>query len=298
MRILVVGRNGQIGRALYPKLLKLGDVSAVDREEVDIVDTSALATLLDAERPNLIVNAAAYTDVDGAETDRETAFQVNARAPKAMAEWAAANGAAIVHYSTDYVFDGTGSRPWTETDIPDPVNAYGESKLAGDNAVLESGAPCLILRTSWIYATQGKNFLLTMLRLAGEREALHVVSDQIGAPTSAEVVADVTARILANGSGSISDALAAHGGLLNLTTSGETSWYGFTVAICDMARASGFPLLVKEISAIPSIEYPLPAPRPSNSRLDLGRLKEEFGISPADWKAALQSSIDHLAEQR
>lgn len=296
MKLLLFGAQGQIGRALRTRLPALGEVVALDRQEIDIGNPGQLRDTLDTVRPELIVNAAAYTDVDGAETNRETAFRINAAAPEGMAVWAAENGASMVHYSTDYVFDGTGERPWAESDTPNPVNAYGESKLTGDNAVLASGAPCLIMRTSWIYAPQGKNFLLTMLRLAGEREHLRVVSDQIGAPTSADVVADTTAQILTEQKDHLAEIFRKNGGILNVTASGATSWHGFTVAICEIARAKGLTLKVKDIEAIPSSEYPLPAPRPANSRLALGRLKEIFGITPVSWQLALQSSIDQLPE--
>lgn len=292
MRILLIGRKGQIGAALAERLPNLGPLSAVDRSEVDLDSRDAIRTTLDDRKPQLIVNAAAYTDVDGAETDPETAFRVNAVAPGEMAAWAAANDATFLHYSTDYVFDGSGTHPWREEDQPNPINVYGESKLAGDNAVLSSGGRCLILRTSWIYAAQGRNFMRTILRLAAEREELRVVADQFGAPTSAEVVADATLGILGKARQSAEGQDAGQAGVVNVAAGGETSWHGFAVEICTLAREAGLPLRVKRIEAIPASEYPLPAARPANSRLALERLAESFGIVPPSWQAALRSCFD------
>ena len=294
MNILLCGKNGQLGYALAPRLTALGQVVAVDHEDFDIGNTDALCEALGEIAPDVIVNAAAYTDVDAAESDRATAFAVNSAAPGTMARWAADNGAAMIHYSTDYVFDGSGERPWREDDATNPINAYGESKLAGDEAVLASGAPCLIIRTSWLYAARGRNFLLTMLRLAAEREEIRVVDDQIGAPTAAGLIADVTRDVLVQAEGDVAAMLRERGGVVNAAAAGETSWHGFAKAIFGAARDRGQGLTVRQVEQIPSTAYPLPARRPLNSRLALAKLHDRFGITLPEWRLALEAVFDEL----
>lgn len=294
MRILLTGRLGQLGSTLYAPLGSLGELTGVDRDDLDLGDTARLSELLDDIQPELIVNAAAYTDVDGAETDRKNAFRLNEKTPGQLAEWACGHGASIIHYSTDYVFDGSGSEPRDETAYCAPLNVYGESKLAGDVAVLESGAACLVARTSWLYSAGGKNFVRTMLKLGAERDHLGVVDDQVGAPTSANVLAETTLQILAQSNGDLSAMLREKGGLLNVTASGETSWHGFAEEIFSLARRHGTDLSVRTVDGIPSSEYPVPARRPLNSRLSLKRLQSRFGITPPDWRVALAVVVDEI----
>lgn len=294
MKILLTGRLGQVGSVLHPQLAEFGTLTALDRSEVDFTDVEALQRCLNSIAPDLIVNAAAYTDVDGAESHRDTTFAINAAAPATMARWAAGTGAALIHYSTDYVFDGSGSTPRTEIDKPAPLNVYGESKQAGDDAILDSGAAVLILRTSWVYAAKGRNFLRTMLRLGTDRESLSVVDDQIGAPTPASVLAKITIAILWQADGDPADLFRAKGGLINATTAGETSWHGFAEAIFEIARRQGWNLAIRDLQAIPSSGYPLPAARPLNSRLNLSRLKARFGIHPPHWRTALEAVMSDL----
>jgi len=294
MKVLLTGREGQIGSHLARLLPGFCDCWAVDQNDFDLSDARAIFAALDHFKPGLIVNAAAYTDVDGAEENRDLAFALNADAPKVMAEWAAGNAAALVHYSTDYVYDGSGDRPRIETDSTGPINVYGESKLAGDLAISASGASHLILRTSWIYAATGGNFLRTMLALGAERDTLKVVDDQIGAPTSASMVASVTVDILNQTRFGGVETLKSKGGVVHCTSSGETSWYGFAEAIFDEAAKRGCALQVKNLTPIPSSEYPVPAARPANSRLSLDRLRSDFQIETPHWRDALCQVLDEI----
>ena len=294
MRILLTGAHGQLGQVLNEPLQTFGEVVAVDRDAFDLTEEAALKRALDEVRPELIVNTAAFTNVDGAESEAAAAQRVNGDAPGTMASWASDNGCALIHYSTDYVFDGSGEQPWTEDDIPAPLNVYGKSKLAGERAVLSTSAPSLVMRTSWLYGALGANFLLTMLRLGAEREALNVVGDQIGAPTSVGLLGDVTVEILRQADGDIAGLLSQKGGLLHVTASGATSWHGFAEAIFSAARQRGMPLTVKKVTSIPSHDYPLPARRPMNSRLALERLKVRFGVSTPSWREALTRVLDEL----
>lgn len=283
MKIALIGKNGQLGTTLAPMLVSLGDLTAVDYPEIDLRAAASIERFLNAAAPNLVVNAAAYTDVDGAESDRETAFAVNAAAPEIMARWVARTGARLVHYSTDYVFDGSGTTPRFEDDPTGPLNVYGESKLAGEVAVRSSGADHLIFRTSWLYSPFGKNFLLTMLRLGREKEELRVVDDQVGAPTSARVAADVTVQILRGGAG--------RSGLYHLTCRGETSWCGFATGIFERARPLGFDLAVRRVIPIRSGEFAAEARRPGNSRLALGKLLRDFAVTIPSWAEALEETL-------
>ena len=294
MKILLIGRHGQVGGALEARWASRADLVAIDQEDVDLSQTDAISAALDGIQPTLIINAAAFTNVDAAESSRETAFAVNAAAPKALATWAARHDAALVHFSTDYVYGGSGSRPWREEDQPAPLNVYGASKLAGDRAIAESGAAHLILRTSWVYATEGQNFLRTMLRLGAERDALAIVDDQIGAPTSADTLADIVEQIMMAAGESPREFLRAKGGVVQAVCRGGVSWRGFAEAIFAGARARGADLLVREVRPIPTSEYPTPAQRPLNSRMALDRLHERFEITTPDWKDALATVLDQV----
>lgn len=292
MRILLTGGSGQVGRELLRALSPLGEISAPARGSLDLASPDAIVRAIREAAPDLIVNAAAYTAVDRAETETGLAMQVNGVAPGVLAEEAARRGAAVIHYSTDYVFDGTKPGPYTEDDVPAPLNAYGRSKLAGDRAVVEANPAHLIFRTSWVYAPHGKNFLLTMLRLSKERSELRVVDDQRGAPTTAALIADCTARVLQRIA--IDGGLARlreFAGLYNLTASGATSWYGFASAIL---RATGNTIPVVPIA---TEDYPTPAMRPRNSVLDTAKLARTFSVEPAAWQAGLQQSLDVLARR-
>jgi dTDP-4-dehydrorhamnose reductase len=246
-------------------------VKPFDRFGLDLADTPPLVATVRALQPAVIVNAAAYTAVDKAEAERDMAFAVNATAPRVLAEEAKRIGALLVHYSTDYVFDGEKASPYVEDDAPRPTSVYGESKLAGEQAILKSGCRHLILRTSWVYGPRGKNFYLTMLRLAKERPELRVVDDQVGAPTSSLEIARATATLLGKGAR----------GLYHMTAAGETSWCGFARAIFAAAG------IATPVVPIPTADYPTPARRPRNSRLDCSRLRADFGVALAPWEEAL-----------
>jgi dTDP-4-dehydrorhamnose reductase len=271
LRILLTGADGQVGWELRRTLAPLGEVQALRRAELDLGDADAIRRVVRAANPDTIVNAAAYTAVDRAESERDAAFAVNATAPGVLAEAAKKGSALFVHYSTDYVFDGTKPAPYVEEDTPNPINVYGASKLEGERVIAASGCRYLILRTSWVYGPRGSNFMLTMLRLAKERPELRVVDDQVGAPTSSLEIARATATLLAKG------AL----GLYHMTATGETSWCNFARAI--LARAG----LATPVVAIRTEDYPTPARRPRNSRLDCGRLHKDHGVALAPWEDAL-----------
>jgi len=284
--ILLLGSNGQIGFELRRSLSPLGTVVAFDHADLDLADESVLRRRVRENSPALIVNAAAYTNVDNAESDEATATVVNGNAPGWLAEEALLAKIPVVHYSTDYVFDGTAKRPYIEDDKPAPINAYGRSKLAGENNILRSGAAFLLLRTSWIYARRGRNFLLTILRLARQPEELRVVADQIGCPTSARMVADATAEILRQSwrAGS-TDPLSGRGGLYHLAAKGRTSWHGFAEAIIA-ETSSDQPR--KAVRAIPTREFPRPAKRPACSVLDSSKAARVFGVALPDWREQLR----------
>lgn len=296
MKLLLLGGNGQVGRELRRSLPQLGELVVATRDGVGadaVADFDApelLAALVADIAPDIVVNAAAYTGVDKAETESDAAFRINAEAPAAIARACAASGALLVHYSTDYVFDGGAARPYREDDATSPLGVYGTSKLAGEEAIRASGARHAILRTAWVYASHGKNFLLTMLRLAGERDELRVVADQIGAPTPAAWIADATAALVRHG---IDRSSTWH-----LTTGGETSWHGFAEAIVDEAHTLGLLARKPQVIAIPTADYPTPAKRPAYSVLDTTRLRHEFGIVPPDWRDGLQQTLLELAATR
>ena len=271
MRILLTGRNGQVGWELLKALAPLGEIVAPDRARLDLRDPARTREAVRGANPDVIVNAAAYTAVDHAESEREAAFALNAAAPGVLAEEAKRSGALLVHYSTDYVFDGSKPAPYVEEDEPNPINVYGASKLAGERAIAAAGCRHLILRTSWVYGPRGSNFMLTMLRLARERPELRVVDDQVGAPTSSLAIARATAQLLRPG---------AHG-TYHLSAAGRTSWCGFARAI--LARAG----IATPVTAIRSEDYPTPARRPRNSRLNCTRLRADFGLALAPWEEQL-----------
>jgi dTDP-4-dehydrorhamnose reductase len=293
-RILLIGANGQVGWELRRTLACLGDVVAASLEgeygpAIDLMDASALARLIGKAKPDAVVNAAAYTAVDKAETDRATAQRINADAVGELGALLAKTGTPVVHYSTDFVFSGALGRPYTEDDTPDPVNVYGETKLGGERALLESGARALIFRTAWVYGARGANFLLTMRRLFGERDELRVVDDQIGSPTWSRMLAETTAMVLQRVLRGDLD-LDQIGGLYNLTGSGQVSWCGFARAILD---ASDLKTKAKLIP-IPSSEYQAPAKRPMLSVLSNRRFEETFGLAMPDWRLSLAQCLEEL----
>lgn len=285
MRILITGKSGQVGYELERSLQGLGDVIALDRTQFDLGDSDKLRQTIRDIKPDLIVNPAAYTAVDRAESEPEIAMQINGIAPGIMAEEASRIGSAIIHYSTDYVFDGNNPRQYLEEDTPNPVNVYGRTKLAGEQAIQAAGAPYLILRTSWVYAMRGQNFLLTIKRLAKERDALRIIDDQHGAPTWARTIADTTAHIVAKSFSrtGLLNQEEAWSNIYHLTAQGHTSWYGFANAILAQAALDKLPSLM----AIPTSEYPTAAVRPLNSRLCCDKLIKQFCDLP-DWSQALR----------
>lgn len=282
--ILIIGKNGQVGSALLGALLPLGHVTALGRAELDLTNPDAIRATIRAAKPGIIVNAAAYTAVDKAESEPELAMQINAIAPGVMAEEAERLGALLVHYSTDYVFDGTKPEHYLETDTPNPLSAYGRSKLAGEQAIRATGAAHYILRTSWVYAAEGANFLNTILRLARERPELRIVDDQFGAPTWARAIAEMTTQVLAV---SLQRATDQQYGLYHLTASGTVTWFGFAQAIFAEAGKT-LNTKLPRLTPISTTEYPLPAQRPANSRLDTTLLTTTFGIVPAPWQKMLE----------
>jgi dTDP-4-dehydrorhamnose reductase len=294
MRILVTGVTGQVGSALMHSLRGLGTLIAADRTTVDLAKPAEIPSRLEALRPDVIINPAAYTAVDRAEDERATAFLVNGESPGVIARWAAPRAIPLVHFSTDYVFDGQGTAPWREDDRPNPLGVYGASKLAGERAVREAGGPHLIVRTSWVYAAQGANFLRTVLRLALERQELRIVSDQVGAPTSAACIAKTITKIAEMDHGGLGNSFARADHCINLAGTGETSWHGFATAIVDGLKARGVALKTTSIVPISTEDYPTRAKRPINSRLDLSRLRQTFRIDPPDWRNLLDVELDRL----
>jgi dTDP-4-dehydrorhamnose reductase len=294
MKILLFGKTGQVGWELQRSLAPLGELISLETRSTDycgnLLDPQGIAKTVRSIRPDVIVNAAAYTAVDKAESDQDNAHTINALAPAAMAQAACEIGASLVHYSTDYVFNGSGLTPWTETDTPAPLSVYGASKLAGEQAIAASGARHLIFRTSWVYASRGNNFAKTMLRLAQERESLSVINDQIGAPTGADLLADITAHALCqlNHTPQLS-------GLYHLTADGETSWHGYALHVFAQAKALGKTLKLDpaQCQAIPTSAYPTAAQRPLNSRLSCTKLKSAFNLYIPHW----QSGVDRMLSE-
>lgn len=296
MTVLLFGGNGQLGQELRRALAPLGEVVVTTRtgtlpdgtacETADFNAPASLTALLDRVRPDVVVNAAAYTAVDRAEDDRDAAWRANAEAPGVIARWCAAAGVPLVHYSTDYVFDGQGSRPYREEDATAPLGAYGGSKLDGEQAIRAAGGRHLIFRTAWVYASHSANFLRTMLRVGAERDMLRVVADQVGTPTPAALIADVTAQALQHPGGL--------SGTWHLTANGETSWHGFAEAIFAEAVAAGKLARAPKVEAITTAEYPTPAKRPAYSRLDVSKLESDFGIVLPGWQDGLKRVIAEL----
>ena len=284
MKILVTGTSGQVGYELERSLQGIGEVVAVGRDRMDLANLDQVREVVRALRPQLIVNPAAYTAVDLAEKEPELARRINAEAPAVLAEEAKRIGAALVHYSTDYVFDGTKTTPYVETDTPNPLNAYGRTKLEGERAIIDSGVPHLIFRTSWVYGTRGKNFLLTMLKYGKEREELRVVADQYGAPTWCRTIADTTAVVLAQARAEGPAWWDQNGGIYHLSGQGRTTWHGFTEAI---VAAAGLNCRVLPIA---SSEYPQAAQRPANSLMSSDKLIDSLAALP-DWQKALLLSL-------
>jgi dTDP-4-dehydrorhamnose reductase len=281
MKILLLGANGQIGYELRRSLQGLGEIIAPSRDVLDFADLKQVRDVVRAARPALIVNAAAYTSVERAETDQAMAFRINAEAPAVLADTARSIGAPMIHYSTDYVFDGIKSGAYVEEDAPAPLNAYGRSKLAGEQAVASAGIPHLILRTSWIYGLRGNNFLLTMLRLARERGAVRVVDDQFGAPTWSRTVAQCTTHILAQASIAGGSWWEQHGGLYHLSCAGQTSWHGFAQAIMEIGG------IECDVEAVSTKDYASAVQRPHNSVLSCEKFTRHF-FEPTNWHEALQ----------
>ena len=286
MRLMLTGANGQVGWELRRSLMPIGEVIAKDRSGCDLSRPRDLPRIIRELNPDIIVNAAAYTAVDRAEQEGQLATVVNGTAVGVLADEARKSGALVIHYSTDYVFDGTKASPYTEDDPPNPINAYGRSKLAGGRAVGEAAGNHLILRTCWVYAARGQNFLRTVLRLARQRDELRIVADQVGAPTWAREIANATAHIVQRACGE-RERGGFTSGVFNVTAAGATNWHGFAEAILDQAMSRGLLRNRPKVHPISSLEYPLPATRPKNSRLAGDRLHERFGIALADWKQAL-----------
>ena len=298
MRLLVLGAGGQVGHALLDALAPLGEVLAATRQgllldgaralRADLADPGSLARALDEAAADVVVNAAAYTAVDRAEDEPDLADRINHRAVAEIGAWAARHRARVVHYSTDYVFDGRAERPYREDDATAPLGVYGSTKLAGEQALRASGARHQVFRTAWVYAARGHNFLRTMLRLAGERDELRIVDDQVGAPTPARLIADVTATALSK---------PAVDGVFHLVSHGHCSWAGFASAIVEAAAARGLIARAPRVVPIASADYPTRASRPAWSVLDVSRLENAFGLQLPDWRVGLDQVLDELARR-
>ena len=302
-RILLTGKTGQVGRELAPLLHRLGELTVLDRRQLDLAKPDEIRRVIRGARPDLIVNAAAYTAVDGAESDEPAARAINADAPGIMAEEARKLGARLVHYSTDYVFDGAGRTPYQEDDPVNPLNVYGRTKLQGERAIQQAGAAYLIFRTGWVYARQGRNFLLTVLRLAAEKEELRIVRDQTGAPTSSAEIAAATVKVLSQiyspANGPLSPSTSE--GIYHMTAGGETNWYSFAKRILELASSqsrpgdwvtgatNNRPLIARRITPIATQEFPTPARRPAYSVLGNRKLNDAFGVKLPDWETQLRA---------
>lgn len=299
MKILLFGRNGQLGWELQRSLAPLGDLVALDAESEehcgDFTNLDGIAQTIRTVAPDMIVNAAAYTAVDKAETEQQLASAVNTLAPALLATEAKRSDAWLIHYSTDYVFDGSGDQAWKETDRTNPLSVYGKTKLEGDVAIRESGCQHLIFRTSWVYAAHGGNFAKTMLRLAQERDQLNVINDQFGAPTGAELLADVTAHCIQQ-----ARQRPEVSGLYHLAASGVTSWFDYACFVIDVARKSGVSIKVAPdaIRPIPASAFSSPAPRPANSRLNTHKLQTTFNLKLPDWRSGVQRMLTEIIEKK
>ena len=293
MNILLFGKDGQLGWELQRSLTPLGKIHAFGRGEVDLNDGDMIKNIITRLKPSVIINAAAYTAVDKAEQDQDNCFAVNTDAVSVMAEEAQKRNALLVHYSTDYVFDGKNEQGYSEDDIANPLNIYGKSKYQGERAVQQSGADYLIFRTSWMYATRGENFARTILKLAGERQELQIVNDQYGAPTSAELIADITALALYKVLND-ADNRQKYNGIYHLTAAGSTNWFDYASYVLKLAGNKGmsFKLDQQKLSGIPAEQYPAPAKRPKNSYLNTDKIKSVFGIHLPDWQYHVQRLIE------
>ena len=299
MKTLLFGKGGQVGWELQRSLASLGDLVALDADSQSLcgnfTNPEGLAQTVRAVAPDIIVNAAAHTAVDQAESEPELARTINALAPGVLAQEAKRSGAWLIHYATDYVFDGSGDKPWLETDPTGPLSVYGKTKLEGEEAIRATGCQHLIFRTSWVYAARGGNFAKTMLRLAQERDFLSVINDQIGAPTGADLLADISAHairtVLCN---------PDVGGLYHLVAGGETSWHGYASFVIDFARQAGIEIKVtpEAIQPVPTSAFPLPAPRPKNSRLDTQKLKNIFGLNLPHWQSGVARMLTEILEKK
>lgn len=292
MRIMITGPEGQVGWECRRSLQAIGEIVCAGRQRCDLQRPDSIRAAIRDLRPDLIVNTAAYTAVDRAETEADVAHAVNAVAPGVLAEELKRVGGALVHLSTDYVFDGAKATAYTETDACNPLSVYGRSKLAGERAVIASGVPALVLRTSWVYAMRGRNFARTILRLAAEREELRIVDDQWGAPTWARSIADGIAAIIARAGSdgrSVAASLSARGGVYHMTNAGRTNWYQFASAV--VALHPDRPLKVRTIAPIPTSQYPTPARRPPNSSLDCARLAQVWSVALPPWQSALALAV-------
>jgi dTDP-4-dehydrorhamnose reductase len=296
MKIALFGKNGQVGWELQRSLAPLGEVVALDRQAADglcgdLSNLEALASTVQQLKPDVIVNAAAHTAVDKAESEQGLAHTINALAPEVLAKEAKACGAWLIHYSTDYVFDGSGDKPWVETDVTGPLGVYGASKLQGEQLIQATGCQHLIFRTSWVYGAKGNNFAKTMLRLAKERDSLNVINDQIGAPTGADLLADVTAHALR---------VALHNpevsGIYHLASTGETSWFDYARLVLAFAEQSGVSLKVSAdaVSPIPTSQFPTPAKRPHNSRMSMAKLESTFSLSIPSWQSGVLRMLNEI----
>ncbi len=292
MKILLLGKNGQVGWELQRSLAPLGEVLALDRNSTthcgDLSNLEGLAETVRVFRPQVVVNAAAYTAVDKAESDTSTAHLVNALAPEVLSRACAALDAMLVHYSTDYVFDGSGQTPWLETDATGPLNVYGHSKLAGEQGIAKQGAKHVIFRTSWVYGTEGGNFVKTMLRLAQERDKMAVINDQFGAPTGAALLADITAICLQQPQ--------ALSGIYHLAAAGETTWHAYAEYVLQTTKRlkPDMAYKVKEVAAVPTSEFPTPAQRPLNSRLNCSRLQNDLQCQLPHWQKGVESMLSKI----
>ena len=286
MKVLINGRNGQVSHELQRRLGGVGELIVLGRDQLDLAQPDQIRRQVQNLRPDLIINAAAHTAVDLAESEPQAAFAINAIAPGILAEEARALDIPLIHYSTDYVFDGLKAGPYNEDDTPNPLGVYGKSKLAGEQAIRDVQGKHLILRTSWVYSTHGRNFLLTMQRLLQEKPELRVVADQIGAPTWAGTIANSTLALIERWQTS----QVTNWGTYHLSAQGETSWFGFAQAIGEALRQQGKPCA--DLLPIPSSDYPTPAARPLNSRLDCSRLQRDWGVSQPDWQTALRECLN------
>jgi dTDP-4-dehydrorhamnose reductase len=289
LNILLLGKNGQLGWELQRSLAAIGQVTALGHDEADFSIPSMLGAIVAQYRPQVIVNAAAYTAVDKAETDAASAHAVNTESPAVLAQAAKDCGALLVHYSTDYVFDGSGHSPRDENQATAPLNIYGASKLAGEGAIVFSGCKHLIFRTSWVYAARGGNFAKTMLRLAQERDSLSVINDQHGAPTGADWLADISAHAIVQ---TLQDARKC--GLYHAVAAGETTWHGYASLVVEHAKALAYPIKASAVNPVPTSNFPTPAQRPLNSRLDTGKLQAVFGVQCPPWQAGVARMLREI----